>query len=422
MGRELGLTRATPATNPATDEPFGQGRETARLLYDFGAMASCMKPEMRREAVLDFGAGTGWISEFLARMGFRVTAFDIHGDLENCLAQRTASDVRIDGSLMSFAHGDGHAMPFADQSFGQLLCYDTLHHMHDFDAVFAEFARVLKPGGRAIFVEPGATHSTNPYTVAAMAQADFPDGWIERDIVIEEIDGCAARAGFADMQIVPMQHPSRMMTFPIAVWRAYRAKDERLRAAVADEVSDLNYNDRVVFYFDMGDERAPAAIWPSNVRRLSRLYRAGNWLRVYAKHVWITLRPAARMSSGLNWARGVTLHAWQILRPGTRVGTSLNWIRGTSWHYWLKLRPAARAARASNWVRGASWHYWDRGRPHRSAVARYSAHYYGRVRRWSARSLVRRIKWRVLNAVKAAAPTGVFSMLRAVRSWGRGRS
>jgi ubiquinone/menaquinone biosynthesis C-methylase UbiE len=80
--------------------------------------------------------------------------------------QRTRSDSRIDASLLSFAHGDGHAMPFEADCFGHLLCYDTLHHMHDYAKVFGEFFRVLRGGGRGIFVEPGANHSTSPETVA----------------------------------------------------------------------------------------------------------------------------------------------------------------------------------------------------------------------------------------------------------------
>lgn len=82
------------------------------------------------ERFLDFGAGSCWISEFIARMGKKVVAFDIHDNLNGCVTSRLAADKRINPSLVSFKRGDGHCMPFLSESFGHILCYDTLHHMY----------------------------------------------------------------------------------------------------------------------------------------------------------------------------------------------------------------------------------------------------------------------------------------------------
>jgi len=142
--------------------------------------------------VLDFGAGTGWISELLARMGLQTVAFDLHNSLEACLIARIKADSRIDQSLISYAHGDGHVMPFEPCAFGHVLCYDTLHHMYDYAKVFDEFYRVLQKGGRGIFVEPGARHSSSPQTIEFVeAQKKHDPSWIERDVVLEEIDKIA---------------------------------------------------------------------------------------------------------------------------------------------------------------------------------------------------------------------------------------
>ena len=135
------------AAIPTITEPFTADRSAPRLLFDFGVMASLMKPTVLDQPVLDFGSGTGWVSEFSARMGLQTVAFDIHGDLQACLEGRAKADSRIDPGLLSFSHGDGHAMPFEPGTFGHLLCYDTLHHMHDYPKVFAEFFRVLQGGG-----------------------------------------------------------------------------------------------------------------------------------------------------------------------------------------------------------------------------------------------------------------------------------
>lgn len=184
-----------PCITPTIIEPFTAGRSAPRLLFDFGVMASLMNTSVLDEPVLDFGSGIDWVSEFGARMGLQTVAFDIHGNLQACLEGRAKADSRIDPGLMSFAHGDGHAMPFEPGAFGHLLCYDTLHHMHGYPKVFAEFFRVWQ-GGRGIFVKPGARPSTSPETVALVAaQKKHDPSWIERDVVLDEIDQIARAAG-----------------------------------------------------------------------------------------------------------------------------------------------------------------------------------------------------------------------------------
>lgn len=248
----------TVISAPHLCEPFINGRDTGRLLHDLGMMLSLLNPAMLSVPILDFGAGSCWISEFVARMGHSVTAFDIHTDLAGCIAGRAAADRRIDASLISHATGDGHAMPFADATFGHILCYDTLHHMHDYDKVFLEFARVLRPGGRAIFVEPGAKHSTSPETLEFMKLKSHDPTWIERDVVLEEINGCATRAGFHAMAVIPSQHPVAPTVFSLADWLKFRKGNFWLRRAFAKTLSTINYDQRTVFYFDKPSSPAAA--------------------------------------------------------------------------------------------------------------------------------------------------------------------
>lgn len=233
-------------------EPFTAGRAAPRLLFDFSVMASLLKPSVLDAPILDFGAGTAWVSELCARMGFHAVAFDIHGDLQACLENRAQADCRIDEGLLSFAHGDGHAMPFEADVFGHLLCYDTLHHMHDYPKVFSEFFRVLRRGGRGIFVEPGARHSTSPETIAFVeAQKKHDPTWIERDVVLEEIDQIARNVGFeAGLSIVPMPHPAALQAYTLGEWTQFRDGDTLQRLRLTDQLAYLNYWDRVIFYVD----------------------------------------------------------------------------------------------------------------------------------------------------------------------------
>ena len=242
----------TPSITPTATEPFSADRAAPRLLFDFAMMASLLKSSALEWPILDFGAGSGWVSEFCARMGLQTVAFDIHGDLQACLENRAQADCRIDWRLLSFAHGDGHAMPFESGVFGHLLCYDTLHHMHDYARVFSEFFRVLRGGGRGIFVEPGARHSTSPETIAFVeAQKKHDPTWIERDVVLEEIDQIARAAGFTSgLSIVPMPHPAALQVYSMKEWKRFRDGESLQRLRLTDQLASLNYWDRVIFYVD----------------------------------------------------------------------------------------------------------------------------------------------------------------------------
>lgn len=248
----LDLPNHPTTASPSITEPFTAGRSAPRLLFDFGVMASLLKPAVLGEPILDFGAGTGWVSEFCSRMSLQTVAFDIHRNLQACLEQRAQADSRIDPGLLSFSHGDGHAMPFESAVFGHLLCYDTLHHMHDYRKVFLEFFRVLRNGGRGIFVEPGARHSTSPETLAFVAaQKKHDPTWIERDVVLEEIHQIAQNAGFsAGLSIVPMPHPVALQSYSMTEWKRFRDGGTLQRLRMTDHLASINYWDRVIFYID----------------------------------------------------------------------------------------------------------------------------------------------------------------------------
>ena len=59
-------------------------------------------------------------------------------------AQRLGLDVRT-------ARADAESLPFADGSFDLVLGHAVLHHLPDLTKAFAEFHRVLAPGGRIVF-------------------------------------------------------------------------------------------------------------------------------------------------------------------------------------------------------------------------------------------------------------------------------
>ncbi len=231
------------------NEPFARdGRQTARLVFDFGAMLSCFRADLPNRRVLDFCTGTGWISEWLNRLGYEVSAIDINGDAGNCLRLRAELDGRVDPTNIVFHRADGHALPFEGGVFGHVCSFDSLHHMHDYPKSISELARVLAPGGRAVFVEPGARHSRSPETRAFIEQYKKDDPtWIERDVVLEEIATIARTCGFADLYIRPMLLPT-MIEYPLSMWQQFRQGHERLQQDYLDVFRRFSYDDHLVFF------------------------------------------------------------------------------------------------------------------------------------------------------------------------------
>src|SRR6201996_7742084 len=98
---------------------------------------------------LEIGAGTGYFSLNLwqAGVGAEATCTDISPGMVSTLsanAQRLGLDVRA-------ARAEAESLPFADGSFDLVLGHAVLHHLPNLRRAFAEFHRVLRPGGRIVF-------------------------------------------------------------------------------------------------------------------------------------------------------------------------------------------------------------------------------------------------------------------------------
>ena len=129
------------------------------------ARLKSIRKDIGNNRILDFASGNGWIAEWLNRMGFDVVAFDNARYHVMNMRLRCSLDSRVNPDLMSPLLCDGAHLAFKNESFANVICFDSLHHMRDYMAVLAEMNRILIHGGRAIFVEPGARHSTSKETI-----------------------------------------------------------------------------------------------------------------------------------------------------------------------------------------------------------------------------------------------------------------
>ena len=100
--------------------------------------------------VLDVATGPGHIAAAAARRGATVVGVDV---AEGMLARARAAHPEV-----MFRHGDAEALPFDDGSFDAVVAGFLLLHLGRPEQAAAEFARVLRPGGRV-----------------ALTMWDFPD-------------------------------------------------------------------------------------------------------------------------------------------------------------------------------------------------------------------------------------------------------
>jgi ubiquinone/menaquinone biosynthesis C-methylase UbiE len=196
---------------------LGQAQTRGKLEKALGADAG------RYARALEIGAGTGYFSLNLIGCGVigSATCVDIS---EGMLAALQANARRL-GMTVDVAAADASRLPFDDASFDLVFGHAVLHHLPDLERAFAEFFRVVKPGGTVVFAgEPSrlgdrlaelpkrSARALAPFWRVALGAAAASDGREHEDHELEsmvdvhafapgELRGYAERAGFIDVRV-----------------------------------------------------------------------------------------------------------------------------------------------------------------------------------------------------------------------------
>jgi SAM-dependent methyltransferase len=149
-------------------ETFGEdiGQNSWLLRGEFDAFLDALALDGDAH-LLEVASGSGGPALYAARRtGARVTGVDANAA---GVAEATAAAARAGlADRATFRVADATApLPFADGAFDALTCIDSMNHFPDRAAVLGEWARVLRPGGRAVFTDPVVI--TGPVTSEELA-------------------------------------------------------------------------------------------------------------------------------------------------------------------------------------------------------------------------------------------------------------
>lgn len=105
-----------------------------------------------RGRILEAGCGPAVMTPELLAMGLEVHGIDISPEMVRRACQRMAGHPLE--SRCRFALGDLERLRYPDAFFDAVLAMGVLEYLPTYDAALAATARVLKPGGTAVFTIP----------------------------------------------------------------------------------------------------------------------------------------------------------------------------------------------------------------------------------------------------------------------------
>lgn len=103
------------------------------------------------QRVLDVGCGWAYGTHWARALGCAVSGVDLAHDQLAWAARELP-----DGAGLGLAQANAKALPYRDATFDRVVSVETMEHVFrpDRPAVYAELARVLKPGGRLALSTP----------------------------------------------------------------------------------------------------------------------------------------------------------------------------------------------------------------------------------------------------------------------------
>ena len=232
---------------PLMSKPFTFLHETPVALQNLGLLLSGLHLG-KTMTVLDFGAGTCWLSRFLTQLNCQTICCDASPTALD-IGRRLFEEYPLIGTVVYkpiFLPFDGRRIDLPDESVDRIVCFDAFHHIPNPAEVITQLGRVLKKGGIAGFSEPGQGHSQTPQSQYEMSNYCV----LENDINVNEIFHFAQTAGFTELSLKVVSDMEMSLSQHNLLF-GQPGDAESLRAELWNQTHNAMHN-RAIFFLHKG--------------------------------------------------------------------------------------------------------------------------------------------------------------------------
>ncbi|MGE0002801.1 MAG: class I SAM-dependent methyltransferase [Fimbriimonadaceae bacterium] len=184
--REAGLDpdNLQPADLAPLDQFHSRGRAaTEDVFAEFGVVEG--------GHVLDVGSGIGGPARFLAGKGLKVTGVDLTPEFVQVARELTRRTMPV--APVEFVNASATSLPMADGAFDGAWMQHVSMNIESKEELFAELARVVRPGGRLAAHEVIAGPGGAAYLPAPWASAEGSSFLVREDAIREVLESAGWR-------------------------------------------------------------------------------------------------------------------------------------------------------------------------------------------------------------------------------------
>jgi SAM-dependent methyltransferase len=209
--------------SPAYDGEPGHAVQSEPERRAWLAALSDLLPAAPAE-IVDAGTGTGFVALLLAELGHRVTGIDLSEGML-AVARQKVSGLPPTAPTPDFRTGDAIAPPLPPASVDAVISRHLLWTLTDLEGAFANWRRLLRPGGRVVAIDGlwNVTRQERQQAAAARPPAaPWREEWARRYTAavqarlplfaaetLDPVVAAARAAGFADVAISNLKDVER---------------------------------------------------------------------------------------------------------------------------------------------------------------------------------------------------------------------